>query len=98
MENTESIQMTFPNKVGYSFMVQTFIREIAKAAGFAGDELMQIDIAIEESVSNVMVNASDEGNPTFDIICEKIPGGIRISLNNSDQHHDRSLFSSSHPA
>jgi serine/threonine-protein kinase RsbW len=80
MENNESIQMTFPNKVSYSFMVQTFIREIAKAAGFAGDELMQIDIAVEESVSNVMVHASDEGNPTFDIICEKIPGGIRIRL------------------
>ncbi|MFH0761625.1 MAG: ATP-binding protein [Bacteroidota bacterium] len=80
MENNESIQMTFPNKMSYSFMVQTFVREIAKEAGFAGDELMQIDIAIEESVSNVMKHTSDEGNPTFDIICEKIPGGIRIRL------------------
>lgn len=72
--------MTFPNKLNYSFMVQSFVREIAKKIGFAGDELEQIDIAIEESVSNIMVHASDEENPTFDIICEKIPGGIKITL------------------
>jgi serine/threonine-protein kinase RsbW len=48
--------------------------------GFTGDELEQIDIAIEESVSNVMVHASDEENPTFDIICEKIQGGIKITV------------------
>ncbi len=80
MENNESIKMTFPNKLNYSFMVQSFVREIAKKIGFAGDELEQIDIAIEESVSNIMVHASDEENPTFDIICEKIPGGIKITL------------------
>ena len=72
--------MTFPNKLEYSFMVQAFVREIAKMIGFSGDELEQIDIAIEESVSNIMVHASDEENPTFDIICEKIPRGIKIRL------------------
>ncbi len=80
MEIHESIKMTFPNKLDYSFMVQHFVREIARTIGFSGEELEQIDIAIEESVSNIMVHASDEENPTFDIICEKIPGGIRITL------------------
>ena len=80
MENNESISMTFPNKISYSFMVQSFVREIAKTVGFSGDELMQIDIAVEEAVSNVMVHASDEQNPTFDVICEKIPGGMKITL------------------
>lgn len=80
MEYSESIKMTFPNKLNYSFMVQSFVREIAKTAGFSGGELEQIELAIEESVSNIMVHASDEENPTFDIICEKIPGGIKIVL------------------
>ncbi|MEI7500037.1 MAG: GNAT family N-acetyltransferase [Bacteroidota bacterium] len=80
MENNESIKMTFPNKLNYSFMVQLFVREIAKMIGFSGDELEQIDIAIEESVSNIMIHASDEENPTFDIICMKIPDGIKITL------------------
>jgi serine/threonine-protein kinase RsbW len=72
--------MTFPNKLSYSFMVQSFVREVAKEAGFNGDELNQIDIAIEESVSNIMVHTHDEENPTFDIILEKIPGGMKITL------------------
>jgi anti-sigma regulatory factor (Ser/Thr protein kinase) len=80
METNESIKMTFPNKLSYSFIVQLFVREIAKVIGFSGGQLDQIDIAIEESVSNIMVHASDEENPTFDIICEKIPGGIKIVL------------------
>jgi len=72
--------MTFPNKLNYSFLVQLFVREIARMIGFSGDELEQIDIAIEESVSNIMVHTGDEENPTFDIVCEKIPGGIKITL------------------
>lgn len=80
METHESIKMTFPNKLEYSFIVQSFVREIAKMIGFTGDELEQIDIAIEESVSNVMVHASDDENPTFDIICAKIAGGIKITI------------------
>ncbi|MGA2821907.1 MAG: GNAT family N-acetyltransferase [Bacteroidales bacterium] len=80
METNESIKMTFPNKLSYSFIVQLFVREIAKVIGFSGNQLDQIDIAIEESVSNVMIHASDEENPTFDVICEKIPGGIKIVL------------------
>jgi serine/threonine-protein kinase RsbW len=80
MQLNESIKMTFPNKLTYSFIVQSFVREIAKMIGFTGVSLEQIDIAIEESVSNVMVHASDEENPTFDIICEKIAGGIKITI------------------
>jgi serine/threonine-protein kinase RsbW len=80
MEINESIKMTFPNKLDYSFMIQLFVREIAKNIGFSGDELDQIDIATEESVSNIMVHTSDEENPTFDIICEKVRGGIKITL------------------
>jgi len=80
MNDYESIKMTFPNQLNYLYVVQIFVREIAKLGGFAGTELEQIEIAIEESVSNVMVHASDEENPTFDIICEKIPGGIKITL------------------
>jgi len=80
MENNESIKMTFPNKLTYTFIVHLFVREIAKMIGFSGDQLDQIDIAIEESVSNIMVHTSVEENPTFDVICEKIPGGIKIVL------------------
>ena len=80
METDESIKFTFPNKLEYSYLVQQFVREIAKKIGFSGETLDQIDIAIEESVSNVMVHASDDENPTFDIICEKIHDGMKITI------------------
>jgi len=80
MDTYESIKMTFPNKLSYSYMVQSFVREVCKTAGFTGDQLNQIDLAIEESVSNIMLHANDEENPTFDIICRKVPGGIEITL------------------
>jgi len=80
METGDIIKLTFPNNPKYAFMVQQFVREIAKSVGFGGSSLNQIDIAVEESVSNVVVHAHDEENPTFDIICEKIGGGIKITL------------------
>ena len=80
METNESIKMTFPNKLSYFFLVQLFVREIAQTVGFSGRELNQIDIAVEESVSNIMVHNSVEELPSFDIVCEKIPGGIKIIL------------------
>lgn len=80
MELNESVAMTFPNKLDYSFMVQLFVREIAKKIGFSGEDLNQIDIAVEESVSNIMLHANDEENATFDIICKKVPRGMEIVM------------------
>ncbi len=80
MVQGDSIKLTFPNKLEYSYLVQQFVREIAKMIGFTGDELNKIDIALEEAVSNVMIHTRDEGNPTFDIICDHIAGGIRIII------------------
>ena len=80
MENNQRIKMTFPNSLEYSYMVQSFVREIAKAAGFSGGELEQIELAIEESVANIMVHTSSEELPDFDVICDKIPGGLKITL------------------
>ena len=80
MKTNESIKMTFPNKLSYFFLVQLFVREIAQMIGFSGRELNQIDVAVEESVSNIMVHNSVEDLPTFDIVCEKTSGGIKIIL------------------
>ena len=80
METGDVIKLTFPNNPEYAFLVQQFVREIAKTIGFGGSSLNQIDIAIEEAVSNVVVHTHDEENPTFDILCEKIGGGIKITL------------------
>lgn len=80
MQTNDIIKLTFPNNHEYSAMVLQFVREIAGSIGFGSNSLNQIDIAIEESVSNVMEHTMDEENPTFDVICKKIEGGIQITL------------------
>ncbi len=80
METGEKIRFTFPNKPEYTPLIQGFVREVAQNIGFQTGNLNQIDIAMEEAVSNVVAYTRDDENPTFDVICEKIPGGIKIVL------------------
>lgn len=80
METGEKIRFTFPNKPEYTPLIQGFVREIAQNIGFQTGSLNQIDIAMEEAVSNVVAYTQDDENPTFDVICEKIPSGIKIIL------------------
>jgi anti-sigma regulatory factor (Ser/Thr protein kinase) len=79
MENSEFVKLTVPNDLVYFDLAQLFAREMAKKIGFRGNELNQIDIAVEESVTYVMKHAYDmEETKTIDIICQKIEGGLKI--------------------
>jgi anti-sigma regulatory factor (Ser/Thr protein kinase) len=79
MENFESVKLTIPNDLVYFELAQLFAREMAKMIGFKGNELNEIDIALEESVTFVMTHAYDkEEDKTIDIICQKIEKGLKI--------------------
>lgn len=81
MENLESIRMTFPYNINNFDLAQLFVREIAKKIGFSGTSLDQIDIAVEVVVPFIMKQAYDsEESKTFDIICQKIEGGMKILI------------------
>ncbi len=81
MQIPETLKITLPNKLDYLDIAQLFVRETAKKIGFAGNSLNNIDIAIEEAVSNVMKHTYDaEENRTFDIVCEKLRNGIKIVI------------------
>lgn len=89
MENLESISFTIPNKYDYLDIAQKFVYEVAKKIGFKEKSLIQIDIAIEEAVTNIMKHAYDaEESKTFDIICQKIPEGIKITLKETGMPFD----------
>lgn len=81
MQIPEISKITLPNKLDYLDIAQLFVRETAKKIGFSGNSLNNIDIAIEEAVSNVMKHTYDaEENRTFDIICENLRNGIKIVI------------------
>lgn len=81
MQIPEISKITLPNKFDYLDIAQLFVHETAKKIGFSGNFLNNIDIAIEEAVSNVMKHTYDaEENRTFDIFCEKLRNGIKIII------------------
>jgi len=81
MQIPETSKITLPNKLDYLDIAQLFVHETAKKIGFSGNSLNNIDIAIEEAVSNVMKHTYDaEENRTFDLICERLHNGIKIVI------------------
>jgi anti-sigma regulatory factor (Ser/Thr protein kinase) len=79
MENFESVKLTVPNDLAYFELAQLFARETARMIGFKGNELNEIDIALEESVTFVMTRVYDkEEDKTIDVICQKIEDGMKI--------------------
>ncbi len=87
------LKATFPTDLSYLELVQNFVRESARKFGFSNESLKEIDIAIEEAVSNVIKNAFDaEESNTFDIICERIPNGIKIIIKERGMPFDPKLI------
>lgn len=81
MDKQKIVKLTLPNEISYFPIAQALVREAAGKCGFEGASLGQIDIAVEEAVTNVMKHSYDaEENSTFEIVCEPIPEGIQIII------------------
>jgi len=77
----ESMKLVLPNDMSYLRIAQLTVREVARKFGFQGDHLLKIELAIEEAVTNVIEHAFETGEKgTYEIICERIPLGIRIII------------------
>lgn len=76
---SERIQVTLPCRGGFLHMALAATREAAHLFGFAGSPVQQLEVAVEEAVTNVFKHAYDpEENPTFDLIFEPLPGGMQV--------------------
>ena len=81
MNQLESLKLTLPNDLSALPNAQSFVVEAARRFGFSEQEFMAIEVGIEEAVTNVMKHAYDvEENSRFDIICEKLPAGMKIII------------------
>ncbi len=78
----EILKLTIPAKLEYLNVAIGFVREAARIAGFAENDLEWIDLAVEEAVDNVVEHAFsvDEEPDMFDIICERFSLGMRIRI------------------
>ncbi|MCY3020934.1 MAG: ATP-binding protein [Planctomycetota bacterium] len=99
MAKHDFAKLTLPNDLSYIPMAQVFAREAARQFGFAAKEQGQIEVAVEEAVTNVIKHAyeANEERP-FDIICERIPLGLTIRIKEQGLPFDPSQLTSYSPA
>jgi len=77
----EVVKLTLPNAVAYLPMARSFVREAAVCFGFEGSPLSEIEVAVEEAVTNVMSHGYDaEESVDFRISCQRLPQGIAIII------------------
>ena len=96
--HSDTLKLTLPNEMAYLPLAQSFVREAAAHFGFEGASLSQIELAVEEAVANVMQHAYDpEESQAFDIICERLPGGIRVIIHEMGMPFDPSRIPAYRP-
>ena len=74
-------QLTIPNRLEYLGPVVAYVREISKIAGFDKKEISQINLAVEEALTNVIQHGL-EMNPdeSFKITCEQSTTELQIRI------------------
>ena len=93
------LQLKLPNDLHYLPIAQAFIRTVAERIGFSGSALGQIELAAEESIANVIKHAFDEEeSDTFEILCEQIPRGLRVTIKDKGIPFDPSQAPAYNPA
>ena len=86
------LKLTVPNNLEYLPVIQATVRKMAEKFGFRDDALYEIEVGVEEAVSGVIENAFEPGESgEFDIICERVPMGMRLVIKDKglpfDPHH-----------
>ena len=84
--------LTVPSSLAFLPMVQGFVREYAREAGFSAAELGRLDLVMEEAATNVIDGAfGGDDHGSFDVACERVPAGIQISVHDEGLPWDPSL-------
>ncbi len=82
-------KLTLPNDLSFLTMAINFVLENANIMGFKDKEIKDIQLAVEEAVSNVIEHAFlPEEDAEFSIICERIPLGLKTIIKDKGQPFD----------
>lgn len=95
MGKRDVFKLTLPNDISYLSVAQASVREAATMYGFSGEDIYKIELGLEEAFMNVVQHAFDAGErSSFDIICERLPVGIKIIVKEKGIPFDPSLLPS----
>jgi anti-sigma regulatory factor (Ser/Thr protein kinase) len=94
----EQSQLTVPNDLSYLPAIQAYVTEIGRKIGFEEEELNQIDLGLEEAVTNVIKHAFEPcEKAAFHIICQPMAAGLRIIIKDRGVPFDPSQTPQYHP-
>jgi anti-sigma regulatory factor (Ser/Thr protein kinase) len=89
MEKLRYLRLTVPNDKFYLRLVLTFFKEAAMIFGCSETDSYKIEVAIEEAITNVIEHAYEANeSSTFDVICEGIPGGVKMIIKEKGLPYD----------
>jgi len=75
----DTMTLTLPSRLAYVPVAVASVREAAAVFGFGGAEVQELEVAVEEAATNVAKHAYDgDEDATFDLVVERIPGGLEI--------------------
>lgn len=95
----EFIKLTLPNDISYLPIAQLCVEEAARKYGFPEGDLVKIGLALEEAVANVVEHAfGKDEEMSFDLLCERIPLGITISIIEKGLPFDPEQLPEYHPS
>lgn len=74
-------KLTAPNEIGALLPVLAFVEELASGLGLPKRDRLEVRLATEEAVTNVIEHAFEPGEQeTFDIICETDSSKLTITI------------------
>jgi len=89
--------LTIPNDITYLPIALTYVRGVADLLGFDSRDVLKIELAVEESASNVIQHAfSPDEKTSFDIVFRKKATGLEIAICDKGLPYDPTLTPSFH--
>ena len=80
-QDTNKTALHLPNNLHFLPIAIGFVKENARLTGFKEKEIQDIELAVEEAVSNVIEHAFSPGQKaTFSIICTPVSVGLKITI------------------
>ena len=78
---SDRIRVELPCSDAYLPIALSTAREAARLFGFVGSQEKELEVAVEEAVTNVFKHAYDpEESPTFELVLERLPGGMKVTV------------------
>lgn len=91
INNSVSARLTLPNDIRYLPLAINFVKENAHIIGFKERSIKDIELAVEEAVSNVIKHAyAANEQAEFSVTCERIPLGLKTVVKDKGQPFDPS--------